>query len=186
MSKLVKTLFGGESDEGIERQEKSNQLLRDFLARQEAMGRADIRKAMPSQYAAMTAGQQAGLDVYGQSMPQQANAFVGGNVAAQGTLLSGMPMYEQAIRGSDVNYAALQPYQGSYDMAFTQQQLPDAVANPAYLAEATTIDPVMQHLSPEYQGQQAQMMQMGGQANALAGMGIDEAALAELQAMGRL
>jgi len=30
------------------------------------------------------------------------------------------------------------------------------------------------------------MMQMGGQANALAGMGIDEAALAELQAMRRL
>jgi len=186
MSKLVKTLFGGESDEGIERAEKSNQLTRDFLARQEAMGRADIRKAMPSQYAAMTAGQQAGLDVYGQSMPQQANAFVGGNVAAQQALLSGMPMFEDAIRGGNVNYAALQPYQGSYDMSFAQQQLPDAVANPAYLAEATTIDPVMQHLSPEYQGQQAQMMGMGGQANALAGMGIDESVLAELQAMGRL
>ena len=181
----MKSRFGGESDEGIERQEKSNQLLRDFLARQEAMGRADIRKAMPSQYAAMTAGQQAGLDVYGQTMPQQANAFVGGNVAAQQSLLSGMPMYEQAIRGGDVNYAALKPYQGSYDMSFAQQKLPDAVANPAYLGEATTIDPVMQHLTPEYQNQQAQMMRMGG-VNPLAGMGIDEATLAELQNMGRL
>tara|TARA_R110002074_G_scaffold24842_1_gene73915 strand:+ start:1187 stop:1744 length:558 start_codon:yes stop_codon:yes gene_type:complete len=185
MTKLVKTIFGGESDEGIERQEKSNQLLRDFLARQEAMGRADIRKAMPSQYAAMTAGQQSALDVYGQTMPQQANAFVGGNVAAQQSLLSGMPMYEQAIRGGDVNYAALKPYQGSYDMSFAQQKLPDAVANPAYLGEATTIDPVMQHLTPEYQNQQAQMMRMGG-VNPLAGMGIDEATLAELQNMGRL
>ena len=46
MSKLVKTLFGGESDEGIERQEKSNQLLRDFLARQEAMGRAVVCPAL--------------------------------------------------------------------------------------------------------------------------------------------
>jgi hypothetical protein len=190
MSKLVKSLFGGESDEGIERQEKSNQLLRDFLARQESLGRADIRKSMPSQYGAMTAGQQAGLDIYGQAMPQQAEAFVGGNVAAQQALLSGMPMFEQAVRGGNIDYSALQPYQGSYDMSFTQQQLPDAVANPAYLAEATTLDPTMQHLTPEYRNQQAQMMQMGGQpqnqtANALGGMGIDEAALAEFMAMGR-
>jgi len=191
MSKLVKTLFGGESDEGIERQEKSNQLLRDFLARQESLARADIRKAMPTQFGAFTQGQQAALDVYGQAMPQQANAFLGGNVAAQGTILSGMPMYEQAIRGSDVNYSALQPYQGSYDLSFAQQRLPAAVANPAYLAEATTIDPTMQHLTPEYRDQQRQMMRMGNgttmspTANALGGMGIDAAALAELMAMGR-
>ena len=186
MSNLVRKLFGGESDEGIERQEKSNQLLRDFLARQESLARADIRKAMPSQFGAFTGGQQAALDVYGQAMPQQANAFLGGNVAAQGTILSGMPMYEQAIRGSDVNYSALQPYQGSYDMSFTQQRLPEAVANPAYLAEATTIDPTMQHLTPEYRDQQMQMMRMGrGTANALSGMGIDEAALAEIMAMRR-
>ena len=191
MSNLVRKLFGGESDEGIERQEKSNQLLRDFLARQEAMSRADVRKAMPSQYGAFTAGQQAGLDIYGQAMPQQAQAFTGGNVAAQRALLAGMPMYEQAIRGSDVNYSAIKPYEGSYDMSFTQQRLPEAVANPAYLAEATTLDPVMQHLTPEYRNQQAEMMRMGNgttmspTANALGGMGIDEAALAELMAMGR-
>lgn len=185
MSKLVKTLFGGESDEGIERQEKANQLLRDFLARQESMARADIRKAMPSQFEAFTQGQQAGLDVYGQAMPQQAQAFLGGNVAAQGTLLAGIPMYEQAIRGSDVSYGALQPYEGSYDMSFTQQRLPDAVANPAYMAEATTLDPTMQHLTPEYQNQQAQMMGMGGSTNALGGMGIDEAMLAEIMRTGR-
>ena len=97
-------------------------------------------------------------------MPQQANAFVGGNVAAQNSLLSGMPMYEQAIRGTGVNYGGLQPYEGSYDMSFAQQQLPDAVANPAYLGQVPANNP----------------------ANALAGMGIDEATLAELQRMGRL
>jgi len=191
MSKLVKSLFGGESDEGIERQEKSNQLLRDFLARQESMARADVRKAMPSQYGAVTAGQQAGLDVYGQAMPLQAQAFTGGNVAAQQAILAGMPMYEQAMRGSDISYGSLRPYEGSYDMSFTQQQLPDAVANPAYLAEATTLDPVMQHLTPEYRNQQAQMMRMGNgttmnpTANALGGAMLDDAALAEFQAMGR-
>jgi len=190
MSKFVKTLFGGESDEGIERAEKSNQLTRDFLARAQDMARADIRKTMPSQMAAMNAGNKAALDIYGQAMPQQADAFVGGNVANQQAILAGMPMYEQAMRGSGVDYSALQPYQGSYDMSFTQQQLPDAVTNPAYAAEATTIDPRNQHLTPEFKNQQAQFMQMGGQAqnptaNALAGMGIDEAALAELQAMGR-
>ena len=191
MSKLVKTLFGGESDEAIERQEKSNQLLRDFLARQEALARADIRKSMPSQYGAFTAGQQAGLDVYGQAMPLQAQAFTRGNVAAQQALLAGMPMYEQAMRGSDVNYSALKPYEGSYDMSFTQQRLPEAVVNPAYLQESTTIDPTPRMLTPEYRDQQAQMLRMGNgttmspTANALGGTGIDAAALAELMAMGR-
>lgn len=180
MTKLVKSLFGGESDEGIERQEKSNQLLRDFLARQEALARSDIRKAMPSQFGAFTAGRQAGLDVYGQAMPQQTQAMVGGNVAAQRALLAGMPMYEQAIRGSGVNYANLQPYEGSYDMSFTQQTLPEAVANPAYLAESRTIDPTPRMLTPEYQDQQAQMLRMGGNqvSNQLGGVGMDPALMA--------
>ena len=163
MSKLVTALFGGESTAGIEAQEDANALLKQFMERQQETARTDIRNAMPSQFAAMTAGQQAGLDVYGQTMPQQANAFVGGNVAAQQALLSGMPMYEQAIRGTNVNYGGLQPYEGSYDMSFAQQQLPDAVANPAYLGQVSANNP----------------------ANALAGMGIDEATLAELQRMGR-
>ena len=163
MSKLVTALFGGESTAGIEAQEDANALLKQFMERQQETARTDIRNAMPSQFAAMTAGQQAGLDVYGQTMPQQANAFVGGNVAAQQALLSGMPMYEQAIRGTNVNYGGLQPYEGSYDMSFAQQQLPDAVANPAYLGQVSASNP----------------------ANALAGMGIDEATLAELQRMGR-
>ena len=158
MSKLVTALFGGESTAGIEAQEDANALLKQFMERQQETARTDIRNAMPSQFAAMTAGQQAGLDVYGQTMPQQANAFVGGNVAAQQALLSGMPMYEQAIRGTNVNYGGLQPYEGSYDMSFAQQQLPDAVANPAYLGQVSANNP----------------------ANALAGMGIDEAILAEI------
>ena len=186
MSKLVKILFGGESDEAIERQEKSNQLLRDFLARQEALARADIRKSMPSQYGAFTAGQQAGLNVYGQAMPLQAQAFTGGNVAAQQALLAGMPMYEQAMRGSAVDYSALKPYEGSYDMSFTQQRLPAAVVNPAYLQEATTIDPTMRMLTPEYRDQQAQMLRMGSPAaNALGGTGLTQADIGELMRMGR-
>ena len=163
MSKLVTTLFGGESDTGIKAQEKSNALLREFMERQQDIARSDIRQAMPSQYRAMTAGQQAGLDVLGQTMPQQADSFVGGNVAAQQALLAGMPMYEQAIRGTNVNYGNLQPYQGSYDMSFAQQQLPDAVANPEYI----------------------QQIAQNNTASTLGGTGIDEAALAEFMAMGR-
>ena len=174
MSKLVTALFGGESDKGIKAQEKSNAELLRFMERQQSTARTDIRNAMPSQFAAQTAGQQAGLDVYGQTMPQQANAFVGGNVAAQNSLLSGMPMYEQAIRGTGVNYGGLQPYEGSYDMSFAQQQLPDAVANPAYLGQGATNNSTNNSINRD----QA--------VNALAGMGIDPDTLAELQAMGRL
>ena len=161
MSKLVTTLFGGESDKGIKAQESANRELLQFMERQENKARSDIRQAMPSQYGAMTAGQQAGFDVLGQTMPQQADAFVGGNVAAQQALLAGMPMYEQAIRGTNVNYGNLQPYQGSYDMSFAQQQLPDAVANPEYI----------------------QQIAQNNTANSLGGMGIDAATLAELEAL---
>lgn len=171
MTNLVKKLFGDPgSDEGIERQEKSNELLREFIQRQTDLARADIRKALPSQQAAMTAGTQAGLDIYGQAMPQQMEAMVGGNVAAQQALLAGMPMYETAIRGGTIDYSGLQPYRGSYDMSFTQQTLPEAVANPAYMAEAQTIDPRNPYISPNYQNQQAQMMQMGANTG---GMGMN-------------
>ena len=173
MSKLVTALFGGESDKGIKAQSKSNAELLKFMERQQTTARTDIKNAMPAQFAALTAGQQAGLDVYGQTMPQQANAFVGGNVAAQNSLLSGMPMYEQAIRGSNVNYGGLQPFEGSYDMSFAQQQLPDAVANPAYLGLGATNNSTNNSINKD----QA--------VNALAGMGIDPDTLAELQAMGR-
>lgn len=170
MTNLVKKLFGDPgNDEGIERQEKSNELLREFIQRQTDMARADIRKAMPSQQAAMTAGTQAGLDIYGQAMPQQMEAMTGGNVAAQQAILAGMPMYEAAMRGGSIDYSAMQPYQGSYDMSFAQQTLPEAVANPAYMAEAQTIDPRNPYVSPNYQNQQAQMMQMGGNPAVMGG-----------------
>ena len=168
MSKLVKTLFGDpESTEAIERQEKSNEQMREFIQRQTDQARADLRKALPSQVAAMTAGTQAGLDIYQQTMPQQMQAMLGGNVAAQKAILDGLSMYESAYRGGPIDYTSLKPYQGSVDMSFAQQQLPQAVASPAYLAEAQTIDPRNPYVSPNYQSQQAQMMRMG--ANPLAG-----------------
>jgi len=160
MTNLVKKLFGDPgNDEAIERQEKSNELLREFIANQTNMARADIRNTLPSMQAAMTAGTQAGMDIYGQTMPQQMQAMTGGNVAAQGSILAGMPMYEQAIRGGAIDYSALKPYQNSIDMSFANQQLPEAVANPEYIAmEAGRVDPTSPYISPKFQNMQRQML----------------------------
>lgn len=160
MTNLVKKLFGDPgSDEAIERQEKSNELLREFIANQTNMARADLRNTLPGMQQAMTAGTQAGMDIYEQTMPQQMQAMTGGNVAAQGTILAGMIPYEQAIRGGAIDYTALKPYEGSIDMSFASQQLPEAVANPAYIGmEAGRVDPTSPYISPKFQNMQRQML----------------------------
>ena len=160
MTNLVKKLFGDPgNDEAIERQEKSNELLREFIANQTNMARADIRNTLPSMQQAMTAGTQAGMDIYEQTMPQQMQAMTGGNVAAQEAILAGMPMFEQAYRGGAIDYTALKPYEGSIDMSFASQQLPEAVANPEYIAmEAGRVDPTSPYISPKFQNMQSQML----------------------------
>ena len=186
MGSLVKALFGGESTTAIEAQEGSNEMLRNFLARSQDLARADIRKTLPSQLNAMNAGGEAAFDIYGQTMPLQADAFLGGNVAAQQAILAGMPMFENAIRGGRIDYSAMKPYEGTYDPSFTQQSLPAAVTNPAYLAEAQTIDPRNAYVSPEYQNDQINFMKMGaggsagGSAAGLGGTYIDDLLLAEM------
>ena len=62
-------------------------------------GRQDVLAAFPKAQEARRQGFQGALDVFGQSIPQQLQAFQGGNVGAQQALLGGLPQQQNAILG---------------------------------------------------------------------------------------
>ena len=76
-------------------------------------------------------GFQGALDLMGQTIPQQAALFQGGNVAAQNTLLAGLPQQNNAIMGNPIDLSGLQPTQQAYNTDYTQQRLPERAAMPA-------------------------------------------------------
>lgn len=86
--------------------------------------RADINRLFPQAQQSAQQGFQNAVDVFGQTMPQQANQFQGGNVAAQNQLLAGLPQMQNAILGGPVDYSQFQAYQAPpLDFGFTNQQI---------------------------------------------------------------
>lgn len=83
----------------------------------------------------LRAGQQAALDVFGLSIPEQLGAFQGGNVGAQEALLAGVQPFQSAILGTPgANLSGFQPVRLPIDTSFAQQTLPglqpDAIGAP--------------------------------------------------------
>jgi len=93
--------------------------------------REDLFKLFPAAQQNMQQGYQGALDVFNQTLPQQANVFQAGNVAAQNQLLAGMPQYQNAILGAPVDYSkfqATQLQQPNFDFANQQLQYTDPYA----------------------------------------------------------
>ena len=88
--------------------------------------RDDIFRLFPQARQSAQQGFQGALDTFRQTVPQQIQQFQGGNVAAQNQILAGMPQYQNAILGGQVDYSQFQPYQAPpVDFGYTQQQLPE-------------------------------------------------------------
>ena len=92
MSSLVDKIFGGTDKSALKSQKKENLELRGIIGEGAAGARQDVLDLFPSAEGARTAGFQGALDVFGQTIPQQAAAFTGGNVAAQQALLAAILM----------------------------------------------------------------------------------------------
>ena len=71
------------------------------------------------------AGLQGALDVFGESVPLQAETTQAGNVAAQQQLLAGLPLIQRAIIGRPTDLSTLQPTEIPFDLNFTAGQLPE-------------------------------------------------------------
>lgn len=82
-----------------------------FIKEQINQARGDIFKLFPSASESRMKGLEAGLNLYGQAYPQMMNTFQQGNVAAQKTLLQGLPQVQNAIMGNAVDMRGLQPLQ---------------------------------------------------------------------------
>lgn len=90
--------------------------------------RSDLFKLFPAAQQNVQQGFQGALDVFGQSLPAQTNVFQQGNIGAQEQLLAGLPQFQNAILGNQVDFSQLQPTQiQTPDLGFFQQQLPQAV-----------------------------------------------------------
>ena len=131
MPSLFKSLFGGTDDSAQKSQEAQNQQVLALQAKLAAQARGDIMDIFPGVRQSAQEGFQGALDIYGQSMPQQARLVQEGNIAAQNTLLAGLPQQNAAILGQRVDLSGLAPTRQSYSTDFMQQQLPERTAMPS-------------------------------------------------------
>ena len=103
------------------------------LAASTAQARGDLFKLFPAAQQNAQRGYQGALDVFSQALPQQAQQFQAGNVAAQNQLIAGMPQYQNAILGAPVDYSqfqATQLEQPNFDFANQQLEYTDPYAPP--------------------------------------------------------
>tara|TARA_R110000751_G_scaffold95960_3_gene187372 strand:+ start:645 stop:1487 length:843 start_codon:yes stop_codon:yes gene_type:complete len=121
-------LFGGSDDSAQDAQIDQNREVLALQAKLAEQARGDIMDIFPGVRQSAQEGFQGALDIYGQAIPQQASLLQGGNVAAQNTLLAGLPQQNAAILGQRVDLSGLAPTRQSYSTDFMQQQLPERVA----------------------------------------------------------
>lgn len=95
-----------------------------FIEDQVEQARGDLFKLFPQAQESRRLGAQAGLDLFGEVIPQQLEAFQGGNVAAQQQLIQGLPQFQNAILGQPTNLN-FQPTQLGAE--FNVPQLPAGV-----------------------------------------------------------
>ncbi len=88
------------------------------------LARNDVNRLFPEARQSADLGFQGALDVFGQSVPSQANVFQQGNVGAQQQILAGLPQMQNAILGGNVDLSGLQPVSLQPNLSFINQQLP--------------------------------------------------------------
>ena len=128
MSIIKDTFFGGAEKDAAKAQTKALEQGQQYTKEAVNQARGDLFKLYPAAQQNSNQGFQAAMDIFGQSVPAQMNAFQGGNVAAQQQLLAGLPQMNNALLGAPIDYSQLQAYQApQQDYSFLQQQLPKFV-----------------------------------------------------------
>lgn len=131
MSFITDTFFGGAEKKAAKAQTRALEQAQVFTREGVAQARSDVNELFPQARQDLQQGFQSALDVFGQTIPQQVEAFTGGNVAAQQALLSGLPQQQAAILGgqSALQPLNVQPFQFQPDLSFAQQVLPQIQAD---------------------------------------------------------
>lgn len=126
MSKVVDS-FTGEGERKAGKQAvKELQKGRDAVSRLTEESRGLLPDLFGQAQDSRRSGLQGALDVFGESIPLQAQTAQGGNVAAQETLLAGLPQIQNAILGRPTDLSGLQPTRLPFELNFSNAQLPEA------------------------------------------------------------
>lgn len=120
LSDLVGTFTGSTARDASKAQIEEAERSKQFI--QKGINEAKTAVDKYGQGARQSQGQgfQGALDIFSQTLPQQAGLFQQGNMGAQQALLSGLPQMNNAILGRQVDYNAMQPQQFDYNMDFSQ------------------------------------------------------------------
>lgn len=125
MSVITDTFFGGAEKKAAKSQQKGIERGIEATERAAEQARGDLSRLFPQARQESNQGFQGALDVFAQSLPAQTQAFQQGNVGAQQQLLAGLPQFQNAILGNQVDFSQMQPFQvQTPDLGFFSQQLP--------------------------------------------------------------
>jgi hypothetical protein len=125
-SAITDTFFGGAQKDAAQEVAKSNREAQQILNENLATAKGEAIPLFQGAEQNLLGGFQGALDVFGQSLPAQTQAFQQGNVNAQQQLLAGLPQIQAALLGGNVDLSGLQPSSvDTSNLGFFQQQLPD-------------------------------------------------------------
>lgn len=126
MSFIKDTFFGGAEKKAAQAQTDALTQGQEFVKQGVEQARSDALPLFNAAQQNAQQGFQGALDIFGQTVPQQLQAFQGGNVGAQSALLSGLGQQQAAILGQQLDPNALQAQTLQLpDPSTFQQQLPD-------------------------------------------------------------
>lgn len=121
------TFFGGAEKRAAKASQQG--LERGIQATKKATAKAESQlfKLFPAAQQNLQQGFQGALDVFGQSVPAQADVFQQGSLGAQQQLIAGLQQQQNALFGNQVDFSQFQPVQVQADLGFAQQQLPQFI-----------------------------------------------------------
>lgn len=129
------TVFGGEDTSAQDAQIKANQRAQDYIESQAKLARSDASRLFNRGRGAAGRGYQKALGTTKTSTVDALRSMALGNQRAQASLLSGMPMYRDAILGAPVDMSRLRSHEmipsGAMDRLLAAQM---PLHNPASLA----------------------------------------------------
>lgn len=142
MSIIKDTFFGGAEKKAARAQQQNLEQAQQITREAANQARGDIMNLFPQSQDSARQGFQGALSVFNQTLPQQAQALTGGNVAAQNALLAGLPAMQAAILGTPMPELNLQPFQFQPNFDFANQNITSPRENQTQ--ETQTQQPTMQ------------------------------------------
>ena len=121
-------ILGGTDDSAQQAQMAANRESTALIADMAEQARGDVVPLFGQASENLYAGNQAALDLFGQTIPQQFDAMQTGNVGAQQQVADALPQMQNALMGLPVDYSAMQPQRLNFDTGYAQQSLPDILA----------------------------------------------------------